>query len=113
MADTLSPFTERGPGAARVERLLSALPEFGFPTRGVEISDVLQHRRILQPGRIPVQIHIMTGISEVSWETAWDTKVAGQYGNAEVFFLGRQTLILNKRAAGRAKDLADIQALEE
>ena len=28
-------------------------------------------------------------------------------------FLGRATLVLNKRAAGRLKDLADIEALGE
>jgi len=32
---------------------------------------------------------------------------------AAVFFIGREALIVNQRAAGRAKDLADIEALGE
>ena len=34
-------------------------------------------------------------------------------GDVEVFFIGREAMIKNKRASGRTKDLADIEALEE
>ncbi len=30
----------------------------------------------------------------------------------EVFFIGREAMIKNKRASGRMKDLADVEALE-
>jgi hypothetical protein len=39
--------------------------------------------------------------------------VTGHYGNLEVFYLGREQLILNKRALGRKKDLADLEAIGE
>ena len=58
-----------------------------------------------------MQIHVMTSISGVDWDSAWDSRQAGSYGDAPVFFIGRDTLVANKRAAGRAKDLADVEAL--
>lgn len=55
----------------------------------------------------------MSHISGVSWKTAWEFRESGKYGDVAVFFIGREALIANKRAAGRAKDLADVEALGE
>ncbi len=54
----------------------------------------------------------MTRISGVSWDEAWATRAPGSYGNVPVSFIGRDLLIRNKRAAGRARDLADVEAME-
>jgi hypothetical protein len=54
----------------------------------------------------------MGAISGVTWEEAWRTRVSATCGEQPVFFLGRETLLKNKRAAARPKDLADIDALE-
>ena len=53
----------------------------------------------------------MTNISGLSWSAAWNSRQSGKYGDVSVFFIGREALMANKRAAGRAKDLADIEAL--
>jgi hypothetical protein len=37
----------------------------------------------------------------------------GTCGRHQVAFLGRESLVRNKRAAGRFKDLADIEALAD
>ncbi|HUE23161.1 MAG TPA: hypothetical protein VMQ86_15855 [Bryobacteraceae bacterium] len=73
--------------------------------------DVLHQRRILQLGRQPVQIHVMTSISGVNWHSAWDSRRPGFCADVPVFFIGRDALLANKQAAGRAKDLADVEAL--
>lgn len=99
------------PSPEHVDRVLDALRDFGFPGGEVTSDDLLQGRQILQLGQVPVQVHIMTGISGVTWETAWNSKSEGTYGRASVFFIGREILVRNKRAAGRMKDLADIEAL--
>jgi len=39
--------------------------------------------------------------------------VAGTYGGLEVYYLGKREFILNKRALGRKKDLADLEAIGE
>ena len=99
------------PAIETVQQMLGVLRRFGFPVDEVSGQDVLDKKKILQLGRIPVQIHLMTGITGVSWELAWASRIAGVYGDVPVFFIGREALIANKRAAGRLKDLADVEAL--
>lgn len=100
------------PEPLQVKLMLEALQEFGFPAQSLAPDDLLSEATILQLGRIPSQIHMMTSITGVTWETAWASRQRGTYGGVEVFFIGRATLLANKRAAGRTKDLADVEALE-
>ena len=101
------------PSAEEVRSALDALKEFGFPTQDVSPEYLLTQEKILQLGRVPVQVHVMTNISGLSWRAAWESRQPGKYGNVAVFFIGREALMANKRAAGPAKDLADIEALGE
>jgi hypothetical protein len=39
--------------------------------------------------------------------------VVHRVGSVEIPFLDRETLIRNKRATGRLRDLADVERLEE
>jgi hypothetical protein len=101
------------PTSGNVNNLLAALHDFSFRDTPVHPDDLLGERKILELGRQPVQVHIMASISGVSWEEAWESRQLGAYGSAPVHFLGREAFIANKRAVGRAKDLADIDALRE
>lgn len=92
-------------------RLLSALDAFGFPVTDLTPEMVADHRRMLQMGEPPVQIHVMSAISGVEWDDAWADRAEGPLGRQTVHFLGKATLLRNKRAAARPKDLADIDAL--
>ncbi len=92
-------------------RLLDALTAFGFPVSDLTPEAVADHRRMLEMGVPPVQIHVMSAISGVEWDEAWADRVDGPLGSHTVAFLGRDTFLRNKRAAGRPKDLADIDAL--
>jgi len=100
------------PDEEHVQRLLRAVRAFGFPIDNVTAGYVLTHGKILQLGRVPVQIHIMTSITGVSWDSAWASRVDGVYGKVPVFFIGLAALMTNKTAAGRSKDLADVKALQ-
>jgi len=99
------------PSVDAVNRTLEALKEFGFPASNVPAEYLLVQHKILQLGRIPVQVHLMTEISGVPWGVAWESRQRGNYGGVPAHFIGREALLANKRAAGRAKDLADIEAL--
>ncbi|MGE0445317.1 MAG: hypothetical protein AB7P99_08805 [Vicinamibacterales bacterium] len=99
------------PTPANAERALAALDAFGFPSPGLTPYDVADRRRMLQLGLPPVQIHLMSAISGVDWEDVWRSRVEGSLGRHGVTFIGRDAFIRNKRAAGRPKDIADIDAL--
>lgn len=65
-------------------------------------------------GLPPNRIDLLTGISGVpDFETAWAERVEHSFGGRRVQFIGRATLIRNKRESGRRKDLADLEALGE
>jgi hypothetical protein len=99
------------PTIENASRLLVAVRAFGFPVAELRPEDVVDVNRILQMGVEPVQIHVMSAISDVSWEDAWQNRIAGPCGRHQVAFLGRETFLRNKRAVARPKDLADIDAL--
>lgn len=100
------------PEHEHVERLLLAIERFGFPSLGVTSEYLLARKKILQLGRVPVQIHIMTSITGVDWKEAWESRQKGVYGGVPVLFIGLSALIANKAAAARPKDVADIKALQ-
>ena len=93
-------------------KVLDAVRAFGFPVEELQPNDLTDPRRILEMGIEPVQIHVMSAVSGVSWEDAWRTRAAGRCGEHAVSFLGREAFLRNKRASARPKDLADIDALE-
>jgi hypothetical protein len=49
----------------------------------------------------------------LSFHNAWNDRFDVAIGDLAVPFLGRASLVRNKRAAGRFKDLADNEALGE
>jgi hypothetical protein len=61
----------------------------------------------------PVQIHVMSQIDGASWDEVWRDRQIGPLGSQSVAFIGRETFLRNKRAAGRPKDLAAGEALRE
>lgn len=100
------------PTVENAARLLTAVRAFGFPVQSLRPEGLLEPRRMLQMGVEPVQIHVMTAISGLSWDEAWAGHVMASIGDHEAPFLGRDAFLRNKRAAGRLKDLADIEAID-
>jgi len=86
---------------------------FGFGQAGIERKDFLQPDHVVQLGRAPNRIDILTGISGVFFDEAWSSRQEGKLAGTMVFVIGRDLLIRNKRATGREKDLADIKLLEK
>ena len=90
---------------------LSVLDEFGFGSLNFSESDFTSPDNVVQLGVPPVRVDIMTSLTGVSWEKAQAGKIRGSYGNTVVSFISKKDLIANKKALGRNKDLADIEAL--
>ena len=56
-----------------------------------------------------VRVDLLTSISGVSWQEAYDDRQSGSYGGLTVDFIGRSTFVANRRASGRLRDLADLE----
>lgn len=101
------------PSAENAERVIDALAAFGFGNAGLSAVDFQQPDVVVQLGVPPVRVDLLTGISGVTWEEAWAGRITGEFGGVPVAFLGLAELRRNKLAAGRHKDLADLEALGE
>jgi hypothetical protein len=101
--------------ADNVERVWSALTRFGAPVAamGVSQADLARPELVVQIGLPPRRIDILTSISGVAFEEAWPGRVTHEVDGLAVPFLGRAALVRNKKASGRAKDHADLEALGE
>jgi hypothetical protein len=99
------------PTPANAQRLMSALAAFGAPLDDVTEADFASPGVVFQMGVPPGRIDILTELTGLTFEEAWPGREAGRFGELTVDFLGRDAFILNKRATGRTRDLADIEGL--
>jgi len=99
------------PASGNAERILSVLDAFGFGSLNLVVDDFAKPGNVIQLGVPPVRIDLLTSVTGVSWEKADAGKVPGSYGDTSVFFIGREDFIANKRATGRTRDAADLEAL--
>lgn len=91
-----------------------ALAQFGAPLTGVSPSDfAAESDQFFQVGIEPDRIDILQRIAGVSFEEAWQAAVEGTIEGLPVRFISREHLITNKLAAGRARDLGDVDELRK
>lgn len=100
------------PSPENAGRLMEVIHDFGFGGIGIEAADFVQSDHVIQLGRAPNRVDLLTGISGVSFLEAWSGRVTAYLSGVEVTVIGREHLIRNKRAANRAKDRADLESLE-
>jgi hypothetical protein len=94
------------------ERVIAALRAFGFGDVGLSVGDFTRHGSVVQLGRPPNRIDLLTSLSGVDFEEAWESKIAAALDGLPVFFLSLDILLRNKRASGRDKDLVDLKKLQ-
>lgn len=94
-----------------VERVLQVLTAFGFAALNITAADLLTPATVVQLGYPPNRIDLLTSISGVEFAGAWPARVPSELGGEPVNFIGFDDLLRNKRASGRAKDLADVEQL--
>ena len=99
------------PGVRNARRVVAALAEFGFASLGLTVEDFTKTGRVVQLGVAPVRIDLVTSLTGVPWKEAAAGCRPGAYGDLRVCYIGKREFIRNKRAVGRKKDLADIEAI--
>ncbi|MEI8294508.1 MAG: hypothetical protein WCG66_11095 [bacterium] len=93
------------------QRLMEVFQEFGFGEIGIEKQDFLKPWFIIEIGREPRKIQVLTGIDGVTFDECRETAVEYDYLGQKMRFIGLEPLIRNKKASGRSKDLIDAQEL--
>ena len=105
----LDVWTNPTPGNA--ERVLAGLRTFGAPLQDLTAADLASPSLVFQIGVPPNRIDIVTSIDGVLFTDAWPARVVTAYGDQALPVIGREHLILNKRASGRPQDLLDLELL--
>ena len=102
---------EASPRNAR--HVWAALSKFGAPLGALTQADFEQPGIFVTFGKEPARVDVLTSVSGVEFAEAWARRSTMSYGRvAAVPVLSERDLVASKRAAGRLKDLADVEELE-
>ena len=95
-------------------KVVSALSNFGAPlaSHGVSNDTFGTEGPAYRIGVKPLQIQLLTKISGVSFDEVSESSIVAELDGREVRVIGLHALLTNKRAAGRHKDLDDVEWLE-
>lgn len=92
-------------------KLLEVFDDFGFGGIGLRSGDFLEPDFVVEIGREPRKIQVLTGIDGVAFNECYARRVEVDLAGMKVKFIGKDDLIRNKKASARAKDLIDAEQL--
>lgn len=95
------------------EKLLQVFERFGFGNIGLETGDFLSPDFVVEIGREPRKIQVLTGIDGVMFADCYERRVEIRDEGLALKFIGKNDLLLNKEASGRPKDLIDLDELRK
>lgn len=101
------------PSVLNAEAVIRAIDSFGAPLFNLTLSDLQKEGTIFQIGVAPRRIDIITTLSGIHFDDAFENSVLVEMEGVELRIPSVPDLIRNKRATGRLKDLVDAEALEE
>lgn len=99
------------PNAQNAERAISALREFGLELPDDSQNLLLMPDNVLRMGVPPVRIEVLTYISGVGFDECYAERVTAIIDDVDVPVISLHHLKKNKRAAGRPKDIIDVEHL--
>ena len=91
--------------------LVSALEAFGFNQPDLKPELFLDKQKIIRMGVPPIRLEITTAISGVEFDECYNARIVDEVDGIEVNLIDLANLKKNKKASGRAKDLADLEKL--
>ena len=100
------------PSPENAQAVLRALRRFGSPQHGLTAADLQNDDTIFQIGVAPRRIDIITGASGLRFHETFAQSTPVDIEGIAVRVPSLDDLIRNKKASGRTKDLADVDALE-
>lgn len=104
------------PSPENATRIWAALREFGAPVGELKVveTDFAKAGAVVQLGAWLGRVDLFTDLVGVpDFAEAWDARVVAPFHGAEANVISREHYIASKRAAGRLKDLADLDRMGE
>jgi hypothetical protein len=95
------------------EKILAVFTEFGFGDLGLVAADFLGSDTVVEIGREPMKIQVLTGIDGVTFEQCYAGKVEFEAAGLRIPFIGLEELLKNKAASPRGKDRIDLIELQK
>ena len=92
-------------------RTWRALQRFRAPLSKMQLADFAEPEVLYQIGVPPSRIDIMTSVTGLEFDTAWPNRITAKFGDVVAPVLGLDDMRTAKKAAGRLKDLADLEEL--
>lgn len=100
------------PSPDNAEAVLRALRCFGASLQNLTKKDLEEDGTVFQIGVAPRRIDIITAATGLKFEHTYQNSVLVNIDGIDVHIPSIADLIINKRATGRTRDLADAEALE-
>jgi hypothetical protein len=94
-------------------RLLNVFAEFGFASLELKAEDFLEPDTVIEVGREPIKIQVLTGIDGISFDQCRTGRILVDVSGLQVPFIGFDALLANKAASPRSKDRIDFEELTQ
>ena len=101
------------PSQENSKKIMDALTEFGFGNAGIPIEYFQKEGTAIHIGVEPNRIDFLTCLKGVSNDTLFQNRSQVEFQGKTFNIISKNDLIQVKKAAGRAKDLADVEELEK
>ena len=94
-----------------INKIISALIEFGFSADELFPDVFKKPGNIITLGVAPVRVDFLNEIDGVCFTEVKTHRVRGKYGDVDVYFIGKEDLLKNKRSTPRTKDKVDAEEI--
>ena len=92
-------------------RLVDVFTEFGFASLNLKAGDFLEPDAVVEIGREPMKIQVLTGIDGISFDRCRSDRILVDISGLQVPFIGFDSLMANKAASPRSRDRIDLEEL--
>jgi predicted nucleotidyltransferase len=100
-----------GLSSENAARLVDVFNEFGFASLSLKAIDFLEPDTVVEVGREPMKIQVLTGIDGVTFDRCRSDRMMVNISGLQVPFIGFESLLANKAASPRSKDRIDLEEL--
>jgi hypothetical protein len=94
-----------------IKQLQKALQEFGAPAVDDQIFTEIGN--VFRMGNSPIQIDIINNSDGIDIRDCYSRRTQLEIEGVVISVISKQDLIINKRASGRLRDLADVEFFED